>query len=387
MKENRQDSKNLTLDGMTGPHTLSIIFAVVMIVAGIYLTKHYFQAHFPKGLNQGSLCNISGYFNCDVTTFSKLGNVFGIPTSFFGGIVGVFFLFGSLFPSPTIERTNKFVALLNAGLVLILSFYSLVFLKGLCPMCSVYWVSSFIVAFLFYKYGVEGFNPNIKVLVGYLVPVIAGGAILLNMVKAEESEQSKIGKEVVKQYFNLPNVGDPKVAAETFLWRTTPDGNKAPLQISIFSDFQCPACKALSDYVDPIIRKYGSDVNINYYFYPLDDNCNTKMNYPLHPYACQAARLSHCMKGDFLNFHHHLFKNQGNLSTKWLNDLAKEKGMLDCMNSEEVKKVVTSHLQIGDELGVSSTPTFFINGVKIEGVIPLGQLYSIFDAVIEKAKK
>ena len=85
-----EQKKNLTLNGMTGLNFLFILNAVAMIGVSIYLTTHFYDTLYPTKLGgTGSLCNLSNFFNCDAATYSTLAHIAGVPTSFFGIIMGV----------------------------------------------------------------------------------------------------------------------------------------------------------------------------------------------------------------------------------------------------------------------------------------------------------
>ena len=63
-------------------HILHVASAVAMIVLSVFLTMHYFEAKYPEGLGSSSgLCNYSSFISCDITTFSAISNIFGVPHS------------------------------------------------------------------------------------------------------------------------------------------------------------------------------------------------------------------------------------------------------------------------------------------------------------------
>ena len=100
--------KGLTLNGMTGMNFLFILNASAMVGVSTYLTTHFYSTLYPAQLGgASSLCNISDFFNCDAATYSKLAHVFGVPTSFFGLVIGLMFLFTALMPSESLEKTSN----------------------------------------------------------------------------------------------------------------------------------------------------------------------------------------------------------------------------------------------------------------------------------------
>ena len=121
-------------------------------------------------------------------------------------------------------------------------------------------------------------------------------------------------------------------------------------------------------------------------FYPLDHNCNPKMQRPLHPLACRAAYLATCIPSKFAKVHDDIFENQNGLTNQWIDDYAKREGVLECVNDPKTKERVQKIIEAANKYNVASTPTFLVNGVKIEGILPLNQMYIILDEALKKAK-
>src|SRR5690606_512236 len=124
---------------MTLWHLLLIVLSVFMVAVSVYLTRHYWDLHFNDSLVTNTLCNINNFFQCDTASTSSAAQFFGVPTSVFCLLFGFFLLCGSLFPSERMERTNFAIAAVNALACVGLFFYSLLFLKSLCPMCTLYY--------------------------------------------------------------------------------------------------------------------------------------------------------------------------------------------------------------------------------------------------------
>ena len=171
------NKKFLTLNGLTLPNTIFILLNASMIVVGLYLTNHFYEVSFPTGFGEGSsLCSGDGFFSCDKTTLSSLGSILFIPTSFFGILVGAMAILGAVFPSESFEKTNKFIALINVIGCAVLFLFSLIILKGLCPMCSLYYALSAVSLFIFSKKSEAKFlSPDIRFLILGLVLLVIPG--------------------------------------------------------------------------------------------------------------------------------------------------------------------------------------------------------------------
>ncbi len=360
--------------------------AIAMIGVSIFLTNHYFGVKFPTNISESStLCNFNSFFNCDTTTNSPASNIAGVPISLFGALIGAFLMLGFVFKNEEIEGTNHLILLVNGAGCLLLFLYSIFALGGLCPMCTVYYILSWAALFIFHKNSSHRFVGLKTIAIYIAVTAVASGATW-NTVNNKEKQITQIADSLLDQYWKLPNLGKPATDSEFRIASSAGKFDDAPLQLTFFSDFQCPACKALSDNSHAIARKYQGKINIQYMYYPLDHNCNPKMQRPLHTLACQAAYLATCLPSKFEKVHDDIFNNQSSLTMDWLTNYAKRENVLECVQSPETKKKVQEIIARAEPFNISSTPTMLVNGVKIEGVLPLNQLYIILDDILAKAK-
>ncbi|MBI3334774.1 thioredoxin domain-containing protein [Candidatus Pacearchaeota archaeon] len=156
----------------------------------------------------------------------------------------------------------------------------------------------------------------------------------------------------------------------------------APVTIVEFTDYQCPFCgKHHSETYPQIIQEY---VDTGKVLYVLKD-------YPLefHPEAQKAAEAARCaqeQKGDagYFKMHDKLFENQDSLSIENYKKWAREIGVPgvkfdECLDSGKYADEVQADLAYGQQLGVTGTPAFFIDGISVEGAQP----YSVFKQVID----
>lgn len=358
-----------------------------MMGFSLYLTQHFFDVRFPTGLSGGSMCNFNSFFNCDTTTNSPLGAPFNIPISIFGVVMGFLVFLGIIFKNEDYERTVFFSLIINAFGCVVLFFYSLFILKGLCPFCTLYYLTSWFAVYYF-KRNSETFTPSIPYLISFALVVGVTSILMRNHVttKIEQTQnsQSSIAKSLIAQYYSLPNLGNPSYPS-IYKLNNAPE---AKIKMVIFSDFECPACKMLSEQMTMIISKYGNNVDISYYFYPLDNNCNPAMERPLHQWACKAAYASVCMpSSDFYQVHEIIFKNQEKFSEGFIDQYIKENKLESCVNSPKTKDTVSKLIAAATPFNVSSTPTFLLNGVKIDGVLPFDQLSILFDEILKRAGK
>lgn len=142
----------------------------------------------------------------------------------------------------------------------------------------------------------------------------------------------------------------------------------APVQVVEFADFQCPFCREAAGVLTGVFAKFPEDIYLQYRHFPIERE---------HPFAVVAAEASMCanFQGKFWEYHDILFQNQGDLSPSALNGYARNIGLdmtafAQCVKERVAAPLAQKDFNDGLALGVKATPTFFINGRKIEGVLP-----------------
>jgi protein-disulfide isomerase len=151
----------------------------------------------------------------------------------------------------------------------------------------------------------------------------------------------------------------------------------AKVTIVEFSDFQCPYCGAAFTTVEQLMQQYAGKVKLVFRQFPL----------PIHPQAEKAAEASLCAadQNKFWEFHDLLFRNQKKLDVPELKTYAASAGVADaakfaqCLDSGDKKKMVDADLEAGQAVGVNGTPAFFINGVFLNGALPIEEFKKIID--------
>ena len=129
-----------------------------------------------------------------------------------------------------------------------------------------------------------------------------------------------------------------------------------------FSDFFCPSCKAAEPYVSQLLNKYPKKIKFIYRHFPL----------PQHSLAFKASTSAEAagMQGKFWEYKEKLFESQETLTEKSFSEIAKDLGLdLEKFNkdasSEAALAAVQADLITSTKLNLSGTPSFFLNGEKI----------------------
>lgn len=365
--------------------TSIIIFflSALMIGFSVYLTQHYFDIKFPTGLASKSACNFNDFFNCDKTTLSIFGNILGVPIALYGVLIGALMMLGLIIKNEDYERTMYFTLGMNFIGCIFLFAYSLIVLKGLCPLCSLYYIVSGVAFFYFYKKS-PTINPSIKYLSIFVVVVLAISVLVKTNIDSKTNTQKAVAEDLIRQYYALPNLGNPKMESE-FKIASAPD---APIKMVIFSDFECPACKGLADLLPLIASRYSGKIDIQYFYYPLDNNCNPSVTRGMHMYACKAAYAATCMPvQDFNRVHDEIFENQEKFTSGFVDQYIKKNKLETCVADPATKEKVINLIRASDPFNIRSTPTYLINGVKIEGALPADQMFAIMDEILKRSGK
>jgi protein-disulfide isomerase len=145
-----------------------------------------------------------------------------------------------------------------------------------------------------------------------------------------------------------------------------------------FQDFQCPPCGQTYLQYKPIFAKYEADhpgaVKVVYRDFPLNRDCNDGVAQTMHPAACDAAvavRLAaeHNRRDAMEEW---LYTHQPAQTPPGVRQAARDVGGVTDFDAKFASTIVAvkGDAGLGRSLGVKSTPTFFINGVKIEGGLP-----------------
>ena len=363
-------------------HFVANLCAVVMTGVSIYLTANFFEV--SKGFLGDGFCDFNSYINCSIISGSSVSSVFGVPISIFGILMGVYFFLAYFFSSAIWEKTYYVVLTLNAILCLVLFFYSALILRGLCPGCFVYYLSSWGLFFIFKKTGLTLTFPNWRVLFSYgILAMIAFGSLYGHFDEKNHNHNQKV-QQLIKQYENSPRFPHPKPSSPYRIVSATEKFDEAPIRISEFSDFQCPACKQYSKTLHELARKYRGKITIETFFLPYDDACNPSVKRKHHVFACEAAYLAACFLDNFPQVEKDIFENQKRLSFEWISNYAREKDVLEKMKSPEIKQMVISHIEHANRLGIRAIPTILLNGVKMKGAFPIRDLSIIIDHILLK---
>jgi protein-disulfide isomerase len=370
---------------------------LVAAIAGMGLSAISTYVHLRLRWSGGlytSFCNLSQNVNCDDVVTSPYGSLFGVPVSAWGlafyVVLGVVAMRARAPRSPARNRARAdalALAVGGAAFSLYLGLVSYFVLGMICLLCAgLYAVSlvALVAAFalaaplsravdqLRERWQQVRERPAMATMAATtLVAVLFLPSWLGAPTKLTREEVFKANPGFYDWFTSRPIVETPTSGGISV---GKPD---AKVTLIEFSDFQCPHCRMAHVMLKDVLPRFGDDVRFVFYNYPLSKDCNDAMPGRGHEHACKAAAAAICAdeQGQFKRFSDLLFARQDALEAEKVREYAEEVG-LDlgaydkCVASAETAARITADVAAGQRSGVVSTPTFFMNGRKIEGNMP-----------------
>lgn len=151
----------------------------------------------------------------------------------------------------------------------------------------------------------------------------------------------------------------------------------AAITLIEFTNFQCPKCQRFEPTAKRLLDKYPDQIRLVFRHYP----------FRTHPRSQPAGEAAACAdaQGKFWVYHDRLFKNRvGGLSDNDLEHYGVELGLemeafRQCISERETKRVVDADAKAAKRLGLTSAPSFFLNGIRVTGARSLDKLSKLID--------
>ncbi len=187
------------------------------------------------------------------------------------------------------------------------------------------------------------------------------------------------GNAAAQQVQAQPTLDTNKRYTVAIVDKPTLGPESALVTVIEFSDFQCPFCGRFAAQTEQaLLKKYEGKIRFVYRDFPLDS---------IHPFARGAAEAAACAyeQKKFWEYHDLLFQNQDKLTKDDLSSYAKQVGLnvtafQTCVDSGKYQQEVANDYQAAIALGLSGTPTFFVNGRILVGAQPLSAFTTYIDA-------
>lgn len=249
--------------------------------------------------------------------------------------------------------------------------------------------------------------PSVKISVGPLRPSEFQGydAITITMEKQDDKKQTyefllSKDQNTLIRITKLDLTKDPYVEVMKKIdvsGRPTRGNKDAKVVVVNYDDFQCPFCARMHQTLFPeVLKEYGDRVEFVYKDFPLAE---------IHPWATHAAIDANCLAAQsndaYWDFADYIHSNSRTVSAEgspngqfaMLDRITTEQGQkrnLDltklaaCVKAQDATEVKAS-VKEADSVGVSATPTIFVNGQEIDGALPIAELRAYLDQALQKA--
>jgi uncharacterized membrane protein/protein-disulfide isomerase len=388
--------------------TLLLAFAALGL--GAASTSSYVHYQLLTDPSYSSFCDVNATVNCTQAYLSPYGSLLGVPVALFG----VFFFTLVLLLAGVGGRARSTVrdaipayifAISTVGLAFIfyLGWASYVQLRTFCMLCTGTYVS---VAGIFIVSGgatsfpmttlprriprdVRAFISSPVALVLALLFVAGAGTVIASFPGEQAAHPAPAPLKALndQQRADLAKWWDlqPKLESPIPM-----DGAK--VMVVVFSDFQCPHCRAAHDAYKPILAKYGSSqVRFVLKHFPLEGECNSFAPGGGHSAACEAAAAVVLARqtGKADKMTDWLFDNQEKLTPSGVRVAAHDIGGIPDFNGAyaDALKEVRADANLGGAVGVTSTPTIVLDNKKLPaGVVDPAALDALIDLELKRSK-
>jgi protein-disulfide isomerase len=248
--------------------------------------------------------------------------------------------------------------------------------------------------------------PDVQITIGQVRPsdFTNYDAVKLTFTKGTRKDEydfllAKDGKTLVKlTKLDLTKDPNAELMKKMDVSGRPTRGNKGAKVIVVnYDDFQCPFCSRMHQTLFPqIYKEYGDKVLFIYKDYPLAE---------IHPWATHAAINANCLAAQnndaYWDFVDYLHANQQVVSGQQGHDA--QNAFLDrsavlqgqqhgvdsvklaaCLKTQD-ETAIKASIKEGDTVGVTATPTLFVNGEEMDGALPIAEIRAILDRALLQA--
>ena len=379
------------------------LFALLCSLVGLGASAaaaytHYHLLYDPA---YRSFCDVNETISCTQVYLSRFSTFRGIPVALFGATAfaaAALLATSALTARPAVRENVPgylfVLSTLSLAVILYLGYASFVLLKAVCLLCLTTYAA---VIGLFLVSGAATSFPmttlprrasrDVRIFAGSPLAIVvailffaAAGSTLAwfpREVAAAPGEQAagqtaapvptqNQTSEFQRWYESQPRV--PLVVP----------AEGAKVLVVKFNDFQCPACGQSYLQYKPIFAKYEAErpgaVKLVLKDYPLNRDCNDAIGQSIHSAACEAAvavrlALAHNKTEAMEEW---LYTHQPAMTPPSVRQAARDIAQITDFDAkfQSTLSLVKGDVALGRQLGIKSTPTFFINGVKVEGALP-----------------
>jgi len=373
--------------------TSRLRFALLCAVIGFGVslaaaTVHYHLLFDPS---YRSFCDVSARVSCTEVYQSRFSTFQGIPVAIFGAlwfvVAGLLSIIGLTARPAVRESVPGYLFVLSTlalAVVLYLGYASFFVVKAVCILCLATYaavIGLFVVSGAATSFPMTTLPRRLANDLGVFVRSPLAIVVALLFFVGAGSTLAFFPREGNAAAGEVPQTtADQRSELERFM-ATAPriplivPREGAKVLIVKFNDFQCPACGQSYLAYKPILAKFEATnpgaVRMVLKDYPLNPGCNAYVANMIHPSACDAAvavRLArlHNREAEMEDW---LYTHQPAMTPPAVRQAARDVGQVTDFDAkyQATLEQVKGDIGLGKQLDVKSTPTFFINGVKVEG--------------------
>jgi uncharacterized membrane protein/protein-disulfide isomerase len=390
---------------------LLIAFAVLGLGASSAAT--YVHYNLIRNPDYSSFCDINATVSCRAAYLSRYGSFGGVPVALAGALffAWVLLMLWAARGRATVKETAASYIFVGSTLalaaVLYLAYASFAVLKEVCPLCVATYVA---VIGLFVVSGGAVSVPlsslprragrDLGALFATPIALVVAAAFVFGGLWAAVSFPRTVERPVVVDA--PPLAADQRSEFERW-WDMQPKlpnfpfaNDDAAVLVVEFADFQCPHCRQMYFAYKPVLEKYLSsrpkDVKFIFKPWPLSARCNASVPGVHFSATCEAsaAYVMASQKGTGEQMKDWFFLHQEELSPETVRRAAADVGKIADFDAQYAKTIETikADAAIGTQLGVNSTPSFFVNGKRVpEGGVPPQYFDALIDLELKRATK
>lgn len=335
--------------------------------------------------NYHSYCAMNERVNCETVAASDFAVFLNLPVAVWGFLAYTGFALLSIWGLRRRLLTPSFpfgilalLSLLAVGVGCLLFAISHFVIHSVCLVCMGTWaVNAGLLLLSFFELRrvqaglLHALKNEIQILIrNPLAPLILAGSFSLVLV---------VLWIALPAYWKLDPLRGPSgmesgLTSDGHAWIGAPS---PVLDILEFSDYQCPYCRRGHEDLRKLIEKYPDKIRLVHRHYPLDHKCNSSLNAPFHPSACDYAFMARCagLKGLFWQANDYLYANGRRNEAVTAEELAKELQLnsaefAGCVGSQSTRGAIEEDLAAGRSLKIQGTPTFVVGDRSYPGRIP-----------------
>ena len=375
-----------------------VALVCALIGLGVSAAAAYTHYHMLYDPTYRSFCDVNATVSCTQVYQSRFSTFLGIPVALFGAVwfvaAGLLSVAGLTARQSVRENIPGYLFAMSTialAVVLYLGYASLFLIKAVCLLCITTYAA---VIVLFIVSGAATTFPMTT-----LPRRVSADArlFLRSPIALTIAALFLVGAATTFAFFPREGAGGPEAAAAAAPALTQDQRSEferwylsqpriplivpaegAKVLIVKFNDFQCPACGQSYLLYKPVLAKYEAEhpgaVKMVLKDYPLNRDCNDNIGQTIHSAACVAAvavRLAQA-HGKTDAMEEWLYTHQPEMTPPSVRQAAHDIGQIPDFDAkyESTLSLVKGDVALGRQLAVKSTPTFFINGVKVEGALP-----------------